>query len=260
MRDADLIWQRGGCARSLGVALLVAVAMMIARALLDVRQRYRSADAAPSESKTVKVRPIPTLLVGIVGGLVVGMTSVGSGSLIIVALLMLYPALKAGDLVGTDLVQAIPLVGSAAIAHILVRDFELGLTASILIGAIPAVYVGARLSAKAPDGIIRPALVFVLIASGLKLLDVSTDVLGLVLAAVALIGLPLWGAVDAAARPRWQWNATGLDRDAWIRRQALLAPVGVGFCLAVAYFAKTRPALVSTVDAPPAAVSEAVPA
>ena len=66
--------------------------------MLDVRQRYRESGAAtPGETK-VKVRPVPTVLVGVVGGLVVGMTSVGSGSLIIVALLMLYPTLKAGDL------------------------------------------------------------------------------------------------------------------------------------------------------------------
>ena len=60
------------------------------------------------------VRPIPTIVVGAVGGVVVGMTSVGSGSLIIIALMALYPALKASQLVGTDLLQAVPLVVSAA--------------------------------------------------------------------------------------------------------------------------------------------------
>ena len=86
------------------------------------------------------------MLVGIVGGLIVGMTSVGSGSLIIVALLLLYPTLKAGQLVGTDLVQAVPLVASAALGHLLFGDFQLGLTASLLVGRIPGVYVGARVS------------------------------------------------------------------------------------------------------------------
>ena len=62
------------------------------------------------------MRPVPTVVVGAVGGLVVGMTSVGSGSLIIIALMGLYPKLRASELVGTDLVQAVPLVASAAVA------------------------------------------------------------------------------------------------------------------------------------------------
>ena len=103
--------------------------------------------------------------------------------------------------VGTDLVQAVPLVTSAALAHILVGDFELALTTSILIGALPAVYVGARLSSRAPDGVIRPMLVFVLLASALKLLGLSNGLLGLVLLGVVLIGFASWAAVDAAAHP-----------------------------------------------------------
>src|SRR6266545_4028247 len=156
--------------------------------------------------QTVDVRIPPTIAVGAVGGLLVGLTSVGSGSIVIVCLMLLYPALRAGQLVGTDLVQAIPLVTSAAIAHIIVGDFELALTASILIGAVPAVYLGARLSSKAPDWLIRPALVFVLTASALKLLDVPTVQLGIMLLAGMLVGLPVWGALDAASYPEATWQ------------------------------------------------------
>ena len=83
------------------------------------------------------VRAIPTILVGVIGGILVGITSVGSGSLIMVALLLLYPTLSAVRLVGTDLVQAVPLVASASLGHLLFGDFALGLTGSILVGAIP---------------------------------------------------------------------------------------------------------------------------
>ena len=79
-----------------------------------------------------------------------GLTSVGSGSIVIIALMLLYPMLRGAELVGTDLVQAIPLVAAAAIAHILVGDFEVSLTSSILIGSIPAVWFGARVSSRAP--------------------------------------------------------------------------------------------------------------
>ena len=195
----------------------------------------------------------PPPLGSLLGGFLVGLTSVGSGSIIIVCLMLLYPSLRGAELVGTDLVQAIPLVSAAALAHILVGDFELGLTATILIGALPAVWVGARLSSRAPDGVIRPALVFVLVATSLKLLGLPTPLLGGTLLVFALLGLPIWGAFDAAGHPEPIWHRAGLDRRSWIRWQAWLAPIGIGFAVAVAYFARTRPQLVAATLVAPAA-------
>lgn len=100
---------------ALGVALLVAAAGLIAKAYLTLRgrpaPRVAGAPSAPVASgmPSITVKPLPTVVIGVIGGLVVGMTSVGSGSLIIVALLALYPMLRASQLVGTDLVQAVPL-------------------------------------------------------------------------------------------------------------------------------------------------------
>jgi hypothetical protein len=230
----------------LGVTLILAAAAMLYRVWLQGRRSAlaragRRATLGPGGSIRIIV-PI-TLLIGAVGGLLVGLTSVGSGSIIIVCLMLTYPQLRGAQLVGTDLVQAVPLVTSAALAHILVGDFELGLTTSILIGALPAVYVGARLSSKAPDSFIRPALVFVLMASALKLLGVPTVVLGVVMAAVLLVGLPVWGAIDAAGHPPDAWDKAGLGRRGWIGWQALGAPIGIGFAIAAAYFLKTRPRL-----------------
>lgn len=169
---------------SLGVALLVVVAGLLARPLLQRRNRNNET-VSPLE-----VRPLPTLLIGIVGGLVVGVTSVGSGSLMIVLLMMLYPRIKLSELVGTDLVQAIPLVSSAAIGHLFFGNFQLGLSASILVGSIPGVFVGALFSTRAPDHVIRPALMVVLLVSSLKLLGASTSIVaaaGLVSATVGIV-------------------------------------------------------------------------
>jgi len=168
---------------SLGIALLVVATGLLLRPLL---QRKRSAEesAAP-----LSVRPLPTLAIGVLGGLVVGMTSVGSGSLMIIMLLLLYPRMKLKELVGTDLVQAVPLVASAALGHVLFGDFRLGLTASILIGSLPGVYIGAQFSARAPDHVIRPALMVVLLASALKLLGVGTNLVGGVAGVLTLVGV-----------------------------------------------------------------------
>ncbi|HEX9970273.1 MAG TPA: sulfite exporter TauE/SafE family protein [Acidimicrobiales bacterium] len=152
--------------RALGLALLASAGSILLRRTIDKR-RSEGWEPAPA----VLNKPV-TVLVGVIGGLVVGLTSVGSGSLIIVMLLFLYPGLKSNELVGTDLVQAIPLVGAAAFGHMLFGDVQLALTASLLLGALPGVYAGARLSSHAPDKVVRPALFVVLLTSGLKLVQV----------------------------------------------------------------------------------------
>jgi uncharacterized membrane protein YfcA len=234
----------------LGVTLLLAACAMVFKAWLQGRRsaalRDRNQATTSAIGAPLHVKPVPTVFIGMIGGLLVGLTSVGSGSIIIICLMLLYPTLRGAELVGTDLVQAVPLVASAALAHIIVGDFELALTVSIVIGAVPAVWAGARLSTRAPDGVIRPALVFVLTASALKLLELSTPLLGLALLIFAVVSLPVWGAFDAASHPQAHWEAAGLDRSKWIRIQALLAPVGVGFAYAIAYFARIRPRVVSS--------------
>ncbi|WP_295693844.1 sulfite exporter TauE/SafE family protein, partial [Lapillicoccus sp.] len=100
--------------------------------------------------------------------------------------------LKASELVGTDLLQAVPLVASAALGHVLFGDFQLALTLSLLLGSIPGVWIGAQLSSRAPGGLVRRALAFVLLASSLKLLGASNQLTGALLAAALLVGPPLW--------------------------------------------------------------------
>lgn len=155
--DGDI---EGLLKRALGLALLASATTIVVKARLATR-----AHLAP-----VAARPFATVLVGVGGGLLVGMTSVGSGSVMIVLLLLLYPGLRPAELVGTDLVQAIPLVASAAVAHALFGDVRLGVTASLVLGGIPGVLAGARLSARPETRFVRPALLVVLAATGLKLL------------------------------------------------------------------------------------------
>ncbi|GAA3094148.1 sulfite exporter TauE/SafE family protein [Streptosporangium carneum] len=186
---------------ALGVALLLAVAGLGAKAWMsrgDATAGRQEVAAAGLDD--IVVRPIPTLLVGMIGGLVVGISSVGSGSLIIVALLALYPALKANQLVGTDLVQAVPLVASAALGHLLFGDFQLAVTTSLLVGSIPGVYLGARISAWAPGGVIRVLLAVVLLASALKLLGVGNTAMLWILAGAVAAGVAAWSLL---------WNRGG---------------------------------------------------
>lgn len=173
----------------LGLALLLAASAIVAKGLLQVRNRRRGSFP---DGREIRVNRVATVAIGAVGGLLVGMTSVGSGSLIVAMLLLLYPSFSGSRLVGTDLVQAVPLVAAAAMGHIFFGDFRLDLTASLLLGSIPGVLAGAALSSRAPDGLIRPALFLVLVASALKLLNVGNLELVVVLALLAAAGTAGW--------------------------------------------------------------------
>jgi uncharacterized membrane protein YfcA len=168
--------------KALGIALLVGAAAMVFRYFLDRKGGHERAGVVHG----VHVRPIPTVIIGMVGGLIVGMTSVGSGSLMIVLLLFLYPILGANQLVGTDLTQAVPLTMAAALGALAFGHVEFSVTASIILGSVPAVLVGAFLSSRAPDKYIRPAITFVIFASGLKYVGVGTTTLGWILCATLL--------------------------------------------------------------------------
>jgi uncharacterized protein len=174
--------------RALGAALLVGAAAMVFRWFGDRRAKQERTALVTG----VAIRPLPTAAIGMVGGLIVGMTSVGSGSLMIVLLLFTYPLLSAKRLVGTDLTQAVPLTAAAALGALAFGHVEFGVTASIVIGSVPAVLIGSLLSSRAPDRYIRPAITCVIFASGLKYVGVGTTALGWTLGAVVLAGAGYW--------------------------------------------------------------------
>ncbi len=152
----------------IGFALLFAAATYALRLYINLRAVRRGYE--PDDSSVV-IRPLPTVLIGAAGGLLVGVTSVGSGSIIMVALLMLYPALSAVKLVGTDLVQAVPLVLAAAVANILAHGLDFGITIPLILGSVPGTILGARLAPRVPQSYIRRGIVVVLCMSGVALLD-----------------------------------------------------------------------------------------
>jgi uncharacterized membrane protein YfcA len=184
---------------ALGAALLLGSLAMVARFAMD---RLDGNDRGAEVSEIVP-RPVPTLLLGVLGGVIVGMTSVGSGSLMIVILLFIYPTIGANQLVGTDLTQAVPLTIAAALGSLIFGHVEFGVTASLIIGSVPAVLVGSLLSSTVPDKFVRPVITFVIFASGLKYVGLHTRTLGwtlcTTLAVVATIYLTATKPWQAAA-------------------------------------------------------------
>jgi hypothetical protein len=184
----------------LGAALLVGAAAMVLRFVLDriggTRRREPVTAVAP--------RPLLTLALGVVGGVIVGITSVGSGSLMIIGLLFIYPMLGANQLVGTDLTQAVPLTVAAALGALVFGHVELSVTGSLIIGSVPAVLVGSMLSSTVPDRYVRPVIAFVIFASGLKYIGVATTTLGWILCATLLVCGLAWLVLT---RPWTSWAA-----------------------------------------------------
>ncbi len=189
---------------ALGSALLVGAGAMVLRYLLDRRQGQRRSAAVHD----LVARPLLTVGIGIIGGIVVGMTSVGSGSLMIVLLLFVYPAIGAKQLVGTDLTQAVPLTLAAALGALIFGHVSFAVTGSLIIGSVPAVLVGSWLSSTVPDRYVRPAIAFVIFASGLKYVGLGTTALGWTLCGVLLGGGIVW---LAQAKP---WTTRAADQTA----------------------------------------------
>jgi uncharacterized membrane protein YfcA len=152
----------------IGFALLLAASTYALRLYINLRRvRGGHPDADPNPP----IRPIATLLVGAMGGLLVGITSVGSGSVIMIALLMLYPGLAAVRLVGTDLVQAVPLVLAAAISNIALHGLDWSILIPLVIGSVPGTLIGSAIAPRVPQSFIRRGIVIVLTMSGIALLD-----------------------------------------------------------------------------------------
>jgi hypothetical protein len=189
---------------ALGAALLAGTAAMVLRYWLD----RRSGQQRTATVRQLRARPLPTVAIGVAGGLVVGMTSVGSGSLMIVLLLFAYPLIGASQLVGTDLTQAVPLTAAAALGALVFGHVQFGLTAAVVLGSVPAVLIGSFLSSRAPDKYIRPVIMFVIFASGLKYAGLGPSALGWTLCAV-LLGAGGWWV--ARSRP---WRVSPAAHDA----------------------------------------------
>ena len=174
---------------AIGATLILAALTYALRIYLNLRSTIAG---APLDA-TYVVRPGRTMLLGAVGGLVVGVTSVGSGSVIMVTLLIMYPALSAVRLVGTDLVQAIPLVASAALSHVIVSGVDWSILAPLIIGGSPGTFLGARLANWVPQSAVRRGITIVLFLTGMALLGATPVALGIGGAALLILGPVVWG-------------------------------------------------------------------
>ena len=108
---------------------------------------------------------------GVVGGFIVGLTSVGSGTFFALIMLLVFP-LTAAKIVGTDIFHASALLWVAGLSHLLHGNVDLGAMAWLLLGSIPGILIGSQMTVRLPERSLRVALATVLLASGVRLLEV----------------------------------------------------------------------------------------
>jgi uncharacterized membrane protein YfcA len=137
------------------------------------------------------------LSIGAVLGFVLGVTSVGSGALVGLALILVFRLLP-HRVVGTDVFHAALMLWAAGLAQVALGHVDYGLMGTILIGSLPGVWIGERLVHRVPAAVLRPTLGCVLLGSALGVLSKA----GASLSAWAILGPPVLVGVAAWALHR----------------------------------------------------------
>jgi hypothetical protein len=167
-----VLWRAGHLGKTAQhVIMMVLGAMLILTSVAVAFQRKlrkwaRGRDPLKPPQKAI----LPTVLLGATVGLAVSVSSVGAGAIGVTALLMIYPDIPLGKIVGTDIAHAVPLALVGGLGHWVIGDVNGILLLNLLLGSIPGVIVGSLFSSRASDRLLRPALAAVLVVSGLKLL------------------------------------------------------------------------------------------
>ncbi|GAB3107387.1 sulfite exporter TauE/SafE family protein [Aestuariicella hydrocarbonica] len=148
---------------SLGVMLLLTSAVLLFKSRIQPK-------ASPHEKKWLQLNSKPlTFVMGIFLGVFVTLSSVGAGAIGTAILLVLYPALQARHIVGTDIAHAVPLTLVGGVGHmIFLGNVDFMLLGCLLIGSLPAVSLGTKIGSRLPNHVLQPILAFILMGLGVK--------------------------------------------------------------------------------------------
>jgi hypothetical protein len=153
---------------TLGVALILTAIALLIRSYVTRKQIREIEDSLISSGRFKQMQAPLTILVGVVLGALVTISSVGAGVLGTLALLFLYPKMSTLKVVGTDLAHAIPLTAVAGFGHWTLGHVNFELLGTLLIGSLPGIWIGSHLSVKIPEKILRLILATLLLIIGLK--------------------------------------------------------------------------------------------
>lgn len=151
---------------ALGWMLFLTAFLLLFRNQIVARVAEWTKDSQPISEGTTKVL---TVVLGVVLGTLVTLTSVGAGALGVTVLLMLFPRLQIRDVVGSDIVHAVPLTLVGGLGYWYIGEINWGMLLSLLLGSIPGIIIGSHLAPRMPDKVIRPILAVTLALVAWKL-------------------------------------------------------------------------------------------
>jgi uncharacterized membrane protein YfcA len=184
--------------RVLGGALLFGCVGLLAKSFIHAKP------VGDTDFQLTNRDRVAAVLIGLFGGFVVGLTSVGSGVFFGLTLLVVFP-LRAHKVVGTDIFHAAALLYVAGVGHFIAGNVDMHIVGWLLLGSIPGILIGSRLSLSIPDTLLRFALATVLGLSGLKLIDVP----GTSIAIVCILGVGMTALLVYLGRHSWVRYARG---------------------------------------------------
>jgi uncharacterized membrane protein YfcA len=151
---------------ALGFALLLTAVALLLRKKIQAYAAAHFGDT-PNPARTARL----TVVTGAVLGVLVSISSVGAGALGVTVLFLLYPAMPALRIVGSDIAHAVPLTLAAGLGHWALGSVDWLLLGSLIVGSLPGIWIGSHISTKVPDRVLRPILATMLVLVGTKLIS-----------------------------------------------------------------------------------------
>lgn len=139
---------------------VLAIALIVSAIAIILHVIFK--DRSPHSDAPVAVRPLPTFGYGFILGILVALTSVGAGAIGVAVLAGLYPLMLARRVVGTDIVHAVPLTLLAGAGHAGLGNIDINVLIGLLVGSVPGIALGSRVTGLLPDWLLRVALALVL--------------------------------------------------------------------------------------------------
>lgn len=152
------------------ISMVLGVVLVLTAIAMAFRKRIVAALTPVAGTVTQGHVGAATIILGIVLGVMVSLTSVGAGALGMTALLVLYPSLPTNRLVGSDIAHAVPLTLLAGVGHWYQGSVDFGLLGSLLIGSIPGIIVGSLIATRVSECVLTPVLAVTLAVVGVRLL------------------------------------------------------------------------------------------
>ncbi len=152
------------------LTLALGIALLLTAVVVAYRSAWHAVGLRLERWLPERAKPALTVLCGLILGVLVSLSSIGAGAIGATLIMLLYPRLESHRVVGTDIAHAVPLTLVAGIGHATLGHVDWALLGALLLGSVPGIWIGAQLTRKMPDKVVRGLLCAALVTAGLKVI------------------------------------------------------------------------------------------